>query len=57
MKVKDVMYKSLLKALLEKQRDRFTSVCRHVRRLFEAQWENRFALLSKLVDWEHQLTQ
>lgn len=44
-----------LKSLLEKQRDRFASVCRHVRRLYEAKWENRFALLSKLIAWEYQL--
>ncbi len=46
-----------LKALLEKQRGRLSSVCRHVRRLFEATWENRFLLISKLVAWENQLTQ
>ena len=50
-------WENKLKTLLEKQRDRFTSVCRHVRRLYEATWENRFALLSKLVAWEYQLTQ
>jgi L-lactate utilization protein LutB len=41
---------------LEKQRSRFTIVCNHVRRLFEAAWENRFALISKLVAWEHRLS-
>ena len=46
---------SKLKGLLEKQQDRFASVYRHVRRLFEAKWENRFALLSKLVTWEYEL--
>ena len=44
-----------LKTLLERQGDRFAAVCRHVRRLFEATWENRFALISKLVAWEFQL--
>ena len=44
-----------LKTLLRKQRDRFTSVCRHVRRLYEATWENRFTLISKLVAWEYQI--
>ena len=44
-----------LKSLLEKQGGRFIAVCRHVRRLFEATWENRFALISKLVAWEFQL--
>lgn len=45
-----------LKTFLENQRGRYTAVCNHVRRLFEAAWENRFALISKLVAWEHQLT-
>lgn len=45
-----------LKELLKKQRDRFTSVCRHVRRLYEATCENQFALISKLVAWEYQLS-
>ena len=45
-----------LKTFLENQRGRYSAVCNHVRRLFEATWENRFALISKLVGWEHQLT-
>jgi len=48
-------WENKLKTLLEKQRDRFTAVCNHVRRLFEAKWEHRFALISKLVAWEYQL--
>lgn len=48
-------WENKLKALLEKQRDRFTSVCNHVRRLFEAKGEHRFALINKLVNWEYQL--
>ena len=44
-----------LRALLETQRERFTAVCNHIRRLYEATWENRFALISKLVAWEYQL--
>ena len=50
-------WENKLKALLEEQRDRFTAVCRHVRRLSEATMENRFSLLSKLVAWEYQLAQ
>jgi len=53
--VQRVFWKDKLKVLLEKQRDRFTAVCSHVRRLFETTWENRFALISKLVAWECQL--
>ena len=45
-----------LKTFLENQQGRYTAVCNHVRRLFEAAWENRFALIGKLVAWEHQLT-
>jgi hypothetical protein len=48
-------WENKLKALLTGQQERFTAVCNHVRRLFEATWENRFALISKLVAWEHQL--
>jgi hypothetical protein len=53
--VQRAFWENKLKALLEKQRDRFTAVCSHVRRLFETTWENRFALISKLVAWECQL--
>ena len=45
-----------LKALLEKQRDRYAAVSKHVQRLFETTWENRFVLMSKLVAWESGLT-
>ena len=44
-----------LKELLAKERQRVAAVCRHVRRLFEATWENRFALIDKLTAWEYQL--
>ncbi len=50
-------WENKLKSLLEKHSDRFISVCSHVRRLYEATWENRFTLISKLVAWEHQLTE
>jgi hypothetical protein len=48
-------WENKLKVLLEKQHERFTAVCSHVRRLSEATMENRFALISKLVAWEYQL--
>ena len=48
-------WENKLKILMEKQRERFAAVCRHVRRLSEATMENRFALISKLVAWEYQL--
>jgi hypothetical protein len=54
--VQRAFWENKLKALLEKQRDRFTAVCNHIRRLFETTWENRFALISKLVAWENQLS-
>ena len=44
-----------LKALLATQRQRIGAVCRHIRRLFEAQWNDRFQLISRLVTWEQQL--
>ena len=53
--VQRAFWENKLKALLAKQRDRFTAVCSHIRRLFETTWENRFALISKLVAWECQL--
>ncbi len=46
-----------LKALLSKQRQRIGAVCRHLRRLYEAEWNDRFQLISRLVDWELQLAQ
>jgi len=44
-----------LKALLATQRQRIGAVCRHIRRLFEAAWNERFQLISRLVAWEKQL--
>ena len=44
-----------LKALLATQRQRIGAVCRHIRRLFEAAWNERFQLISRLVAWEQQL--
>jgi hypothetical protein len=34
---------------------RFDEASTAIRRLCEATWENRFALISKLVAWEYQL--
>lgn len=53
--VQRAFWEDKLKALLRKQQDRFTAVCSHIRRLFETTWENRLALISKLVAWEYQL--
>lgn len=44
-----------LKELLTKETQMIAAVCSHVRRLFEATWENRFALIGKLTAWEYQL--
>jgi hypothetical protein len=44
-----------LKALLATQRQRIGALCRHIRRLFEAEWNERFQLISRLVAWEQQL--
>jgi hypothetical protein len=46
-----------LRALLEKQYQRFEAVRRHIRRLFEAPWNDRFHLISLLIGWENQLVQ
>jgi hypothetical protein len=48
-------WETKLKALLQKQCQRFAAVRRHVRRLFEAQWNDRFQLISRLIEWERQL--
>jgi len=53
--IQRAFWENKLKAFLEKQRDLITAVSNHIRRLFEATWENRFALISKLVNWEFQL--
>lgn len=44
-----------LKHLLDNFQEKFSTVCRHIRRLFEATWNDRFVLISKLVAWEQQL--
>lgn len=44
-----------LKLLLDNCHDRISAICRHIRRLFEAAWNDRFVLISKLVAWERQL--
>ncbi len=46
-----------LKAWLVKQSHRIKAVCRHLRRLYEAEGNDRFQLISRLVDWEFQLAQ
>ena len=53
--VQRAFWEDKLKALLHEQQDKFTAACSHIRRLFETTWENRFALISKLVAWEYQL--
>lgn len=53
--IQRAFWENKLKALLENQRDLITAVSNHIRRLFEATWGNRFALISKLVNWEFQL--
>ena len=41
-----------LKALLMKEKGRTVPVIRHVRRLYEAAWSDRFQLISRLISWE-----
>ena len=44
-----------LKRLLDNCHDKNSAVCRHIRRLFEATWNDRFVLINKLVSWKYQL--
>ncbi len=44
-----------LKLLLDNCHDKNSAVCRHIRRLFEATWNDRFVLINKLVSWKYQL--
>jgi hypothetical protein len=46
-----------LRSFLEKQGQCFEAVRRHIRRLFDAQWNDRFHLISLLIGWENQLVQ
>ena len=45
-----------LKNLLMKRKDRTNPVIRHIRRLFEAHWNDRFQLINRLVSWSIGLT-
>ena len=45
-----------LKDLLMKKKDRTAPVTRHIRRLFEAQWNDRFQLINRLISWNIGLT-
>ena len=45
-----------LKALLTKFRDRYEAVVKHIQRLFEADWNDRFQLISRLIAWEKAMT-
>lgn len=37
--------------MIQNCHDKISAVCRHIRRLFEAAWNDRFVLISKLVAW------
>ena len=41
-----------LKALLTEAGERTEAVIRHIRRLFEAEWNDRFQLISRLISWK-----
>ncbi len=45
-------WEAKLKKLLLEGKDRIASVIRHIRRLFEAHWNDRFQLINHLVSWE-----
>ena len=44
-----------LKTQLDKEPGKIKAVICHVQRLFEATWDNRFTLMSKLINWECKL--
>lgn len=44
-----------LKTCLARQSQRIVAVCRHLRRLYEAPWNDRFQLIGRLIDWEYGL--
>ncbi len=37
--------------MLGKYQDKFSVVCHPIYRLFEAKWNDRFVLISKLIEW------
>ena len=45
-----------LKALLTKLKGCTDAVIKHIRRLFEADWNDRFQLISRLIAWENAVT-
>ncbi len=49
-------WEAKLKRLLLKSKDRIDSVIRHIRRLFEAHWNDRFQLINHLIAWSSGLT-
>ena len=49
-------WEAKLKKLLLEGKDRIASVIRHIRRLFEAHWNDRFQLINRLVSWSMGLT-
>jgi hypothetical protein len=49
-------WEAKLKRLLLKGKDRTDSVIRHIRRLFEAHWNDRFQLINRLLSWSVGLT-
>lgn len=50
-------WEAKLRVLLESQCQRYEAVRRHIRRLYEAPWNDRFQLIGRLAGWESQLVQ
>jgi len=44
-------WEAKLKKLLVEKKDRIAPVIRHIRRLFEAHWNDRFQLIDHLISW------
>ena len=45
-----------LRQVLKMQPTYFKVIRKHIRRLFEAVWQDRFVLISKLINWEQELS-
>lgn len=53
--IQRAFWEKQLYRFLVTNREYFTPVINHVRRFFESDWENRFSLISKLIEWELEL--
>lgn len=50
--IQRAFWEKVLCQILKLQPTYFKAVRKHVRRMFESEWQDRFSLISKLVNWE-----